>query len=82
MQSVMNLVWDKLLPAMKPSPLRDDRAARKAVQGKLARLIVKMPAGPSNGAAAARVSRWYEFPKNDSGIEAVQLELNRNRQRF
>jgi hypothetical protein len=62
---------------MKASPLREDLAARKALQAKLASLAVKMPAGRSTASAAARVSgKWYEFAKNDAGIQAVQLDLN------
>jgi len=77
MQSVMNLVWDKLLPAMKTRPLPEDPASRKALQEKLASLAVKMPAGRPTSPAAARVSgKWYEFPKNDTSIQAVQLDLN------
>src|SRR5262245_61199987 len=77
MQSVMNLVWDKLLPAMKSRPLPNDPAAQKALQAKLASLVVRMPAGRPTAAAAARVSgKWYEFPGSNSGIQAVQLDLN------
>jgi CubicO group peptidase (beta-lactamase class C family) len=77
MQSVMNLVWDKLLPAMKTRPLPEDPGSRKALQAKLASLAVKMPAARPTSPGAARVSgKWYEFPKNDSGIQAVELDLN------
>jgi len=77
MQSVMNLVWDKLLPAMKTRPLPEDPASRKALQARLASLAVKMPAGSPSAPAAARVSgKWYEFPTNDRGIQAVKLDLN------
>jgi CubicO group peptidase (beta-lactamase class C family) len=77
MQSVMNLVWDKLLPAMKARPLPEDAAARKTLQAKLASLIVKMPAGQPTAPSAARLSgNWYEFPTNDRGIQAVKLDLN------
>jgi CubicO group peptidase (beta-lactamase class C family) len=77
MQSVMNLVWDKLLPAMKARPLPDDRTARKALHAKLASLMVRIPAGRPTAPAAARISgKWYEFPSSDSGIQAAQLDLN------
>src|SRR5262249_4018623 len=81
MQSVMNLVWDKLLPAMKPRPLPEDAAARKGLQSKLAGRAIKMPAAGSVGGAAApaaaRLSgQWYEFAPNDRGIQAVKLDLN------
>lgn len=77
MQAVMNLVWDKLLPAMKTGPLPDAAASRAALQTKLSRLAVKMPAGTANNPLAARVSgRWYEVGPNASGITAVALEFS------
>ena len=32
MQAVLNLVWDKLLPAMKPSPLAADDESHKKLE--------------------------------------------------
>jgi CubicO group peptidase (beta-lactamase class C family) len=76
MQAVMNLVWDKLLPAFSTSPLADNAAARGALQAKLARLSVRMPSGRPNASLAARISgRWYDLPENERGIKAVSLDL-------
>ena len=76
MQSVMNLVWTKLLPAMTSGTLPDDVAAQRALQAKLAGLTVQIPSGRPTSAMAARVSRrWYEFPENDRGIRAIALVL-------
>jgi CubicO group peptidase (beta-lactamase class C family) len=77
MQAVMNLVWDKLLPAMSPTSLPADAAARRALESKLAKLVVKLPSGNSTSPLAAKVSgRWYEVPANDRGIRAVSLDLD------
>jgi CubicO group peptidase (beta-lactamase class C family) len=77
MQAVMNLVWDKLLPAMKAKPLPEDAASWKGLRAKLANLTVHLPEGQTSAPAAARVSgKWYEFPANDRGIQAVSLDLN------
>jgi CubicO group peptidase (beta-lactamase class C family) len=77
MQSVMNLVWDKLLPAMKANRLPENPAERRKLQASLASLTVRLPAGQSTEPEAARVSgKWYEFPTNDRGIQAVSLDLN------
>ena len=43
MQGVMNLVWDKLLPAMQPKRLKADKAAHKKLEAKLASLTVRPP---------------------------------------
>jgi CubicO group peptidase (beta-lactamase class C family) len=77
MQRVMNLVWDKLLPAMQEAALAEDSASRRKLEAKLANLTVWLPSGQPTAPLAARVSgKWYEFPENDRGIRAVALDLN------
>jgi len=77
MQSVMNLVWTKLLPAMKPNRLPEDRAARAKLESKLAALQVKLAPGQSTSPLAARVSgKWFDFPQNDRGIQAISFDFN------
>jgi len=77
MQAVMNLVWNKLLPAMKPNPLPDNAAERHKLEAKLASLMVKAQAGESNSPLAAKVSgKWFEFPQNDRGIRAISFDFN------
>ncbi len=76
MQSVMNIVWDKLLPAMSWAPLPEDPAARRALEAKLAKLTVKVPAGRMTSPLTAKVSGiWYDLPPNDRNIRAVSLDL-------
>jgi CubicO group peptidase (beta-lactamase class C family) len=75
MQAVLNLVWDKLLPAMQPSPLPADGNARSKLGQTLAGLTLRLPAGSASNGGAARVSgRTYRFPHNDLKLEAVSLE--------
>ena len=77
MQKVMNLVWERLLPAMKPKPLPEDAAARRNLEARLASLTVRLPEGRPTAALAGKVSgKWYEFPENDRGLRAVALEFN------
>jgi CubicO group peptidase (beta-lactamase class C family) len=76
MQQVMNLVWDKLLPAMKTERLPEDAAARKQLETRLASLAVRIPAGQTTAPIAATVSgKWFEVPNNDRGIKAVALDF-------
>ncbi len=76
MQAVLDLVWDKLLPAMRPAALPDDPAAEGALRAALARLRVRTPDGRPTGPLARRVSgRWYAFPDNDRGVRALALDL-------
>jgi CubicO group peptidase (beta-lactamase class C family) len=77
MQSVMNLVWDKLLPAMKAKRLPENPAARQRLQASLASLTVRLPAGQTSDPDAAKVSgKWYEFPPSERDIQALSLDLN------
>ncbi len=77
MQAVMNLVWEKLLPAMRATALPEDAAARRRLAAKLAGLTVRPTPGQPTGPLTARTSsRWYEFPEDDRGIRAVALDLD------
>ena len=77
MQRVMNLVWNKLLPAMKEGHLSDDTAGHKALEAKLASLAIKTPAGQKSSSISAKISgRWFEFPENDRGIQAVSFDFS------
>lgn len=76
MQSVMNLVWDKLLPGMSPKPLPDDAAARRALEGRLGKLAVKVPPGRSTSPLTATISgKWFDVSANDDSIRTVSLDL-------
>ncbi len=71
MQSVLNLVWDKLLPALKPSPLPGQDEANKKLVQKLKGLSLRLPTG---SASAANVSgKKFEFPANDQKLESIAL---------
>jgi len=75
MASVMNLVWDRLLPALKPAVLTDDPAAHKKLTTKLANLTLKTPAGAvTSPASAAAVGKRYTFAANALSIESLTLE--------
>ena len=77
MQAVMNLVWDKLLPAMTSGPLPENSAAQRALQARLARLTVRMPAGrPDVPLAATVAGRWYSMPDNARGIQGIMLDFS------
>jgi CubicO group peptidase (beta-lactamase class C family) len=72
MQAVLNLVWDKLLPALKAAPLAADEEGHKRLQQKLKGLSLR----PQKGSApAARVvGKKYAFPDNPQKLEALTLE--------
>jgi CubicO group peptidase (beta-lactamase class C family) len=72
MQAILNLVWDKLLPGMKASPLAADDEARKKLQDRLKALALR----PLDGSAAAPtvLGKKFEFPTNDRKLESITLE--------
>ena len=74
MQSVLNLVWERLLPAMKTGALPADENATKMLEQKLAGLEVRTPRGEA--AAGTQLSgHRYVFPANDRKLETMALEL-------
>src|SRR5262249_12185111 len=72
MQSVLNLVWDKLLPAMKTSALAADEPVRQKLEQKLKGLALRTPKGT---AAPPKVTgRKYVFATNDRKVEWMKIE--------
>jgi CubicO group peptidase (beta-lactamase class C family) len=81
MQRVMNLVWDKLLPAMKPKALAADAESHRNLQTKLTGLTMRVPVGKPTVALAEEISgQWFEFPENDRSIQAISLDIKPNSQ--
>ncbi len=74
MQAVLNLVWDQLLPAMKPAPLATDQEAHAKLTQKLSSLMLRPVQGNGVSASAAKRSMgMYEFPANDRKLESITL---------
>ena len=71
---VMNLVWDKLLPAMHDHPLSADPENAKKLKDTLAHLTMHLPSGSASpGPAAPMSGRKYVFPANNLKIESATL---------
>ena len=76
MGGVMNLVWDKILPAMKPQALPQDAAANEKLKARLANLSVKMVPGKPTSPTAQMVSgKVYALDKNEQGFESIALDF-------
>jgi CubicO group peptidase (beta-lactamase class C family) len=74
MQAVLNLIWDKLLPAMKSSALASDEPAHKKLGQRLKGLTLRLPEG---AAVPPRVAgKKYVFPTNDRKLESIKIESN------
>jgi CubicO group peptidase (beta-lactamase class C family) len=77
MQSVMNLVWDVLLPAMGPRPLPENSAAHERLAARLAGLSLHPPRGAASSPLAASTSgRWYTLPDSGGGPRALSLDFS------
>ena len=72
MQAVLNLIWDKLLPALKAAPLAADEAAAAKLTETLKALSIRVP--ESKGTPAKVVGKKYVFPANDGKLESGMLE--------
>ncbi len=76
MQAVLNLIWDRLLPALKSSPLAPDEAGRKKLEHTLKSLSLRPVEG--KGSPAKVSGRKYAFAPNERKLEAIRLESNGN----
>lgn len=76
MQAVLDLIWDKLLPALKDAPLPPDNAALKKLERRLKILSLPVPEGAGSGAQV--LGKKYVFAANESKLETITLERNGN----
>ena len=77
MQKVMNLVWDKLLPAMRLDRLPENASARRQLQARLDLLKVRFPNGGATSPMLTDISgKWFAFPQNEQGIKEVSFDFN------
>ena len=74
MQAVLDLVWDKLLPAMKPSPLATDPDAHKKLEQTLAGLSLEPAHGSATPSLAKLSKKKYVFPSNRRHLEAITVD--------
>jgi CubicO group peptidase (beta-lactamase class C family) len=79
MASVMNLVWQRLVPALKTGPLPADAASHRKLTDKLATLTLRSPKGTATSAMAQTVAgKRYTFDSNKQAIESIALEPSAN----
>ena len=73
---ILNLVWDKLLPAMQTPPLPANTESDQKLERTLAGLTLHQPQGSATAAVAAQASgRTYLFPTNAQNIDAVTFNF-------
>ena len=78
MQAVLNLVWDKLLPALNPSSLPADEESRSKLERTLKGLTLRPQEGSAKSAKASILGKKFVFPANGRKLEAITLESDDN----
>jgi CubicO group peptidase (beta-lactamase class C family) len=76
LQSVLDLVWEHLLPAMAPGVLAEHDAAARALEARLAGLRLPPVAGRRMSPRAVEVAgREYGLAENEDGISSVAFDF-------
>ena len=74
MQAVLNVIWDKLLPALQSQALPADAASAQQLKDKLTHLEVRPAQGSATPSMASKVlNRKFVFPTNDQKLEGLTL---------
>lgn len=77
MQGVLNLVWEKLLPAIQSKRLGADKEANRKLKQTLGGLTMHPQTGTATlGEAAKWSGQKFEFPANEQKIEMAGLEFD------
>lgn len=71
MQAVLNLVWDKLLPAMGAHALPADHETTQKLESRLKNLMVKPQDGKTT--AAMNLNKTYTFPANSLKLNSIMV---------
>src|SRR4051812_21025393 len=73
--SVMNLVWDRIVPALEANALPADAGATARLKEKLASLSLRAETSPTTGTQASAVQgRRYVFAANRRSIDAIAID--------
>jgi len=75
MPGVLNLIWDRLIPALKASALPADKANETQLTAKLSGLTLPaQPAGVNSTLAKTAAGRCFVFGANPQSMEALSIE--------
>jgi CubicO group peptidase (beta-lactamase class C family) len=74
LQGVLDLVWQHLLPAMKPQPLPSDPQLQAQLRHTLSSLALTPPSGQRSSSVAERISeRTFTLESNDLGFRTASF---------
>jgi CubicO group peptidase (beta-lactamase class C family) len=75
LQGVLNLVWEHLLPAMKPGPLAEDPQAQAALDAQLKELRLKPPKRTASSPREHSAAALYRLEPNERGWESFKIRF-------
>jgi Beta-lactamase len=79
MQAVLTLVWDKLLPALGPTPLPDNPSTQDALYQRLKGLSLLPPAGMKTSPLAKKLSgKTFKIEANKMTTSAITFTFSNN----
>ena len=74
MQRVMNIIWDKLLPAFQGSALPENKQEQERLKETLANLTLPTPEGSATSQMAKELSlKEFYFPENSQKLQSVRF---------
>jgi hypothetical protein len=77
MQSVLNIVWENLLPGIHPELLPENKSIHGKLTARLNHLSLATVKGQGTSRLAGKVGgTMYEFPGNDLGVEGLWVDFN------
>lgn len=83
MQSVLDRIWQDLLPAMHAAPLVQDAAATDELRHELLSLSLPLMAGKMTSPLAKELSgKTWRFAANDQKIQSIQLSFHATESRL
>jgi len=83
MQSILNLIWEYLLPSFQTNALPEDEKCYSALQNKLSQLNLSTVTGEKSSPTAFVISeKPYTMETNDAGIKTIIFDLSGNDNSF
>ena len=77
MQIPLDMIWEKLLPAMQPSALPENKEAHSQLQKTLAALTLAKPEGSATPPSASPlIGKEFHLPDNKDKLESIKLEVD------
>jgi CubicO group peptidase (beta-lactamase class C family) len=70
---ILNLVWDKLLPQMKPAPLAADPESCKELELMLSGLTLRPQEGSGTPSKAINAAKTFVFRPNSRELQSIRL---------